>query len=51
MVTPEERAALATVARENNVPLATVVRDAVNTYVQDYREDPVFRRTKALTRP
>jgi hypothetical protein len=43
VVTCEERKALEQVAKDQCQPLATVVRDAVNTYVADYGEKRVFR--------
>lgn len=41
-VTPQELADLREVARENRQPLATLLRDAVNTYVNDYKEQRVM---------
>jgi hypothetical protein len=41
-VTPQQRRDLERVARENCTDLAGVIRDAVNTYVADYRESGVF---------
>lgn len=44
-MTTSERGALEEVARENCVSLAEVVREAVNEYVADYRDDfQVFRK-------
>lgn len=48
-VTAEQRRQLQDVARDNRVRMAQVIRDAVDEYVTDYREDPVFRR--AITSP
>jgi len=44
-LTPAERADLDRVARDNRVPAAKVLRDAVNEYVADYRDRAVFRKT------
>lgn len=41
-VTPEQRRELERVARENRTAVADVIRLAVNTFVSDYREQPVF---------
>jgi predicted DNA-binding protein len=41
-VTAVERAHLAAVAREAQRPVAEVIREAVNEYVADYRDDLVF---------
>jgi predicted DNA-binding protein len=41
-VTAVERAHLAAVAREVQRPVAEVIREAVNEYVADYRDDLVF---------
>ena len=43
-VTPEERAELVLVARENRMTLTGFIREAVNEAVSDYREAVVFRR-------
>lgn len=40
--TAAELAALREVARENRQPVATLIRDAVNTYVNDYKEHRVL---------
>jgi len=45
-VTPSERRDLEHVARENHTNLAGVIREAVNEYVADYRDEPTFRGTK-----
>lgn len=46
-VTLEQRSALEQVARENATDLSGVIREAVNSFVNDYREDgSVFRHTK-----
>jgi len=44
-LTPGERADLDRVARDNRMRTATVVREAVNEYVSDYRDRRVFRKT------
>jgi hypothetical protein len=41
-LTPGERSDLESVARENHTNLADVLREAVNEYVNDYRERKVF---------
>lgn len=43
-LTAEERADLEAVAQENQCSLTDLLRDAVNSFVADYRETPVFRR-------
>jgi hypothetical protein len=46
-VTYEQRTALEQVARENATDLSGVIREAVNSFVSDYREDSeVFRQPK-----
>jgi hypothetical protein len=45
-VTPAQRADLERVALDNKTDMATVIREAVNEYVTDYRESGVFRGTK-----
>ena len=45
-VTPAERRDLEQVARQNRTDLSGVIREAVNEYVADYRDDPAFRGTK-----
>jgi hypothetical protein len=45
-VTPQQRQALHSVARENRTRISDVIRDAVNTYVSDYKETQVFRGPK-----
>lgn len=45
-VTPDQRRSLEEVARENRAALATIIRDAVDDYVSDYRDRSVFRGTK-----
>jgi hypothetical protein len=47
-LTPEERRDLEAVARENHTNLADVLREAVNEYVADYRERPLFAPTSAV---
>jgi hypothetical protein len=44
--TVEEREALDEVAREMGLPIAVVIREAVNEFVADYRERLVFLRMK-----
>jgi hypothetical protein len=41
-MTDDERIELDRVAVENGMPVSSVVREAVNTFVQDYREKIVF---------
>ena len=46
-VTRSQHRDLQQVARENRTNVAAAIRDAVNTYVSDYRESaPVFRGPK-----
>ena len=45
-VTPRQRQELERVATENGTDLTGVIRDAVNEYVSDYKDDRVFRMTK-----
>jgi hypothetical protein len=45
-VTKAERRDLEQVARDNRTNMAGVIRDAVNTYVSDYRDRRVFRGPK-----
>lgn len=45
-VTPDEKRDLQQVARQNGTDLSGVIRDAVNEYVADQRDDPAFRGTK-----
>jgi hypothetical protein len=42
VMTDDERIELDRVAVENGMPVSSVVREAVNTFVQDYREKIVF---------
>ena len=42
-VTDQQRHDLEQVAKDNRQRLSGVIRDAVNTYVADYREQAVFR--------
>jgi hypothetical protein len=43
-VTPEQRRELEQVARDNQTTLAGAIREAVNSFVSDYRDgDAVFR--------
>lgn len=37
-LTPEEDAELQRIARENRLPVATLIREAVNEYVADYSD-------------
>ena len=41
-LTPAQRLELEAVAREERTPVSRVVREAVNAYVGDYRELPIF---------
>ena len=41
-LTPRERAELERVANDNGVPVAALIREAVNEYVADYGERRVF---------
>jgi hypothetical protein len=50
-LTPEERRDLEAVARENHTNLADVLREAVNEYVADYRERPLFEPVSASMQP
>lgn len=46
-VTPAQKTAIQTVAAENGLDVAAVVREAVNSFVADYHDgDPVFRGPK-----
>lgn len=45
VVTDEQRRDLDQVAADQGKPLATVIREAVNEYVADYREQSVFTRS------
>lgn len=45
-VTPQQRRDLEHVARDNRTDVADVIREAVNEYVSDYRDRPVFRGPK-----
>jgi predicted DNA-binding protein len=50
-LTPEQRRELEQVARANETTLAGVMREAVNSFVADYRDDhPVFRRADRKAR-
>ncbi len=42
VVTDEQKKDLDSVAADQGKPLATVIREAINEYVTDYREKPVF---------
>ena len=42
-VTPTQQRELEVVARENQTTISAMIRDAVNEYVADYREDVPFR--------
>ena len=44
VVTDQERSDLELVAKEMGHHVARVIRDAVNEFVADYRERPVFTR-------
>lgn len=41
-LTDDQHRDLENVARENGISVSDVLRDAVNDYVADYRERPVF---------
>lgn len=43
-LTPQQRADLAQVAADNNTTPTEVVRTAVNTYVEDYRDARLFKK-------
>lgn len=45
-VTRGHRRALEQVARENRATLTEIVREAINTYVADYKDATVFRGPK-----
>ena len=45
-ITPSQRRDLFEVARENRTSATDVLRDAVNSYVQDYRERRLFRHRR-----
>ncbi|HEX4861732.1 MAG TPA: hypothetical protein VFV07_10885 [Rhizomicrobium sp.] len=45
-VTPAQRLDLRRVADEHRTNVASILREAVNEFVSDYRERRVFRRTK-----
>ena len=45
-VTPGQRLDLRRVATDNGRYLSTVIREAIDEYVSDYRDRPVFRGTK-----
>jgi predicted DNA-binding protein len=45
-VTPEQRRALERVASQNQMVIAEVIREAVNTFVADYGDASVFRGPK-----
>lgn len=47
-VTETQRREIAQVARDNRTNVCGVLREAVNTYVAEYREASVFRPTKPL---
>lgn len=44
LVTESERKELQAVAKENGQPVSTLIRDAVNEFVSDYKERSLFRR-------
>src|SRR5262249_11233747 len=46
-ITPSQRRDLFEVARENRTSATDVLRDAANSYVQDYREQRLFRRRRS----
>jgi predicted DNA-binding protein len=45
-VTREQRRDLEQVARENSTNVAGLIREAVNTFVEDYKDASVFRGPK-----
>ena len=47
-VTESQRCDLEQVARDNRSNVSDVIRDAVHSYVADYRDARVFRSTKPL---
>lgn len=50
-LTVREREDLEDVARENETSLAGLIRQAVNEYVGDYRERPVFSVSQKIEHP
>lgn len=46
VVTDEQRRELEKVAAEQGMPIATVIREAVNEYVADYSEKTVFPKPR-----
>jgi hypothetical protein len=49
-LTVDERRDLESVAQENNICLAEVLREAVNEFVHDYRERDLFNGVKSKVR-
>ena len=47
-ITTTERRDLEHVAKENGTSLTDVIRLAVNTFVADYRDKPVFRGPESV---
>lgn len=45
-LTPTQRKDLEQVARDNGTDITGVIREAVNEYVADYQDRPVFRHTE-----
>jgi len=43
-LTASERKQLSAIAKMEGRPVADVVRDSINEYVSDFRDDPVFVR-------
>lgn len=43
-LTDAERLAVVAVAQENGISVAELIREAVNEYVEDYREKSIFVR-------
>lgn len=41
-LTPNERADLEQVAKDNHTSLTDIIRESVNEFVADYRDKPVF---------
>jgi Arc/MetJ-type ribon-helix-helix transcriptional regulator len=50
VLTAQEMGDLQQVASDNRVTISEVVREAVNEYVNDYRERRVFSRTRGAAR-
>ena len=48
-ITPQEHAELGRVAAENKMPIASVIREAVNEFVGDYSERAVFSEKRRIS--